>query len=62
MHANASLSLKARKRMVARVVEHGWTITKAAEVSVQTALRRLRMTGPEIAEVLGRPLSTISGI
>jgi transposase InsO family protein len=104
LHANASLSLKARKRMVARVVEQGWTITKAAEaaeVSVQTcskwvararqegasglldrssaphrvvnrtseetvaaiaALRRLRMTGPEIAEVLGRPLSTISGI
>jgi transposase InsO family protein len=104
LHANASLSLKARKRMVARVVEDGWTITKAAEaaeVSVQTcskwvsrarqegasglldrssaphrvvnrtseetvaaiaALRRLRMTGPEIAEVLGRPLSTISGI
>ena len=104
LHANASLSLKARERMVARVVEQEWAITKAAEaaeVSAQTcskwvkrarvegqaglldrssaphsvanrtceqtvatiaALRRLRMTGPQIAEVLDRPLSTISGI
>ena len=104
LHANASLSLKARERMTCRVIEEGWTITKAAEaaeVSVQTcskwvararvegagglldrssgphvvanrtgeqtieaiaALRRLRMTGPQIAEVLDRPLSTISGI
>jgi transposase InsO family protein len=31
-------------------------------VAVIAALRRLRMTGPEIAEVLGRPLSTVSGI
>ena len=104
LHANASLSLKARERMVARVIEQGWAITKAAEaaeVSVQTcskwvararqegsaglldrssaphvvanrtgeqtisaiaALRRLRFTGPEIAELLDRPLSTISGI
>ena len=104
LHANASLSLKARERMTSRVIEQGWTLTKAAEaaeVSVQTcskwvararlegqvglldrssaphvvanrtgeqtiaaiaALRRLRFTGPEIAELLGRPLSTISGI
>lgn len=104
LHANASLSLKARERMVARVIEQDWTIAKAAEaaeVSVQTcskwvnrarlegraglldrssaphrvanrtgeqtigviaALRRLRFTGPEIAELLDRPLSTISGI
>src|SRR3982750_2546787 len=26
------------------------------------ALRRLRFTGPEIAEVLDRPLSTVSGV
>jgi len=31
-------------------------------VQVIAALRRLRFTGPEIAEVLGRPLSTVSGI
>jgi transposase InsO family protein len=31
-------------------------------VQVIAALRRLRFTGPEIAEVLDRPLSTISGI
>ena len=31
-------------------------------VLVIAALRRLRFTGPEIAEVLDRPLSTVSGI
>jgi transposase len=104
LHANAALSLKQRERMARRVVEQGWSITKAAaaaEVSDRTcskwvaryraegaaglvdrssapavvvnrteehtiqaiaALRRLRFTGPEIAEVLDRPLSTVSGI
>ena len=36
--------------------------TAEETVAVIAALRRLRMTGPEIAEVLGRPLSTVSGI
>jgi transposase InsO family protein len=104
LHANAALSFRQRERMVGRVVEQGWSITKAAEaaeVSDRTcskwiaryraegqaglldrssapavvanrteehtiqaiaALRRLRFTGPEIAEVLDRPLSTVSGI
>ena len=31
-------------------------------VQVIAALRRLRFTGPEIAEILDRPLSTVSGI
>ena len=104
LHANAALSLKQRERMVARVVELGWSLSSAAaaaEVSERTcskwvaryrtegpaglldrssapsvvanrteeqtiqviaALRRLRFTGPEIAEVLDRPLSTVSGI
>jgi transposase len=104
LHANAALSLRQRERMVSRVVEEGWSITKAAmaaEVSEQTcskwvhryrqegeaglvdrssapqhvanrtdedviqviaALRRLRFTGPEISELLDRPLSTVSGI
>jgi transposase-like protein len=104
LHANAALSFRQRERMVCRVVEQGWSITKAAEaaeVSERTcskwvaryraeglaglidrssapgvvanridertvqaiaALRRLRFTGPEIAEILDRPLSTISGI
>ena len=90
--------------LVERVLERGWTLTKAAEaaeVSVRcarkwvgrylaegeaglldrssapassanrtdeqrvlaiAALRRLRFTGPEIAEVLGMALSTVSGI
>jgi transposase len=104
LHANAALSLRQRERMVCRVVEQGWSLTKAAaaaEVSERTcskwvaryrsegvaglvdrssaplvvanrsdeqtvmaiaALRRLRFTGPEIAELLDRPLSTVSGI
>jgi transposase InsO family protein len=104
LHANAALSLRQRERMVSRVIEHGWSLTQAAEaaeVSERTcskwvaryraegklglldrssaphrvanrtdehaihaiaALRRLRFTGPEIAEVLDRPLSTVSGI
>ena len=36
--------------------------TSEETVQVIAALRRLRFTGPEIAEVLGRPLSTVSGI
>ena len=104
LHANAALSLKARRQLCRRVVEEGWTVTEAAEaaeVSVRcarkwlgryraegefglldrssaprsiphrtseqrmeaiAALRRLRMTGPEIAEVLGMALSTVSGV
>jgi transposase InsO family protein/transposase len=104
LHANAALSLTQRRRMVLRVIEHGWSIraaAAAAETSSQTcgkwvsryracgesglldrssapehvanrtderrieaiaALRRLRFTGPEIAELLGMALSTVSGI
>jgi transposase InsO family protein/transposase len=104
LHANAALSLNQRRRMVRRVVELGWSITKAAaaaEVSDRTcskwvkryrsdgeaglldrssapaaiphrtpedrvevivALRRLRMTGAEIAFCLGMALSTVSAV
>jgi len=104
LHANAALSLNQRRRMVVRVVEHGWSLRKAAEaaeVSERTcskwvaryraegeaglrdrscaprsiphrtpidrteaiaALRRLRMTGAEIAVVLSMPLSTVSAV
>jgi transposase InsO family protein len=104
LHGNAALSVKKRLVLCRRVVEHDWTLTKAAaaaEVSVRTArkwvcryraqgeagladrpstphrqptrtpeervqaiaaLRRLRMTGAQIAEVLQMPLSTVSGI
>src|SRR4051794_33999749 len=97
LHANAALSLNQRRRMVLRVIEQGWSITKAAEaaeVSDRTcrkwvaryradgegalldrssapkavanrtserrieaiaALRRLRFTGPQIAELLDMP-------
>jgi transposase InsO family protein/transposase len=104
LHANAALSLKQRERMVLRVLEHGWSITKAAEaaevsdrtcskwvaryrhdglaglldrssapavvanrtdehtVQLLAALRRLRFTAPELADLLDLPSSTISGI
>jgi transposase InsO family protein len=104
LHGNAALSVKKRLLLCERVVDQGWTLTKAAaaaEVSVRTAgkwarryqaegapglldrsssphrqptrteearvqaiaaLRRLRMTGAQIAEVLQMPLSTVSGI
>jgi len=104
LHANAALSLNQRRRMVRRVVEQGWSLTKAAaaaEVSERTCskwvaryraegeaglldrssapasiphrtpqdrveviatLRRLRMTGAEIAFCLGMALSTVSAV
>jgi transposase InsO family protein len=104
LHANAALSLNKRRLLATRVVDQGWSLTKAAEaaeVSEPTArkwarrylaegeaglldrpsaahhvhnrtcerraqqicsLRRLRMTGAEIAEVLGMPETTVSGI
>jgi transposase InsO family protein len=104
LHANAALSLNQRRRMVYRVVEQGWSITKAAEaaevsertcskwvgryrgegeaglldrssaprsiphrtpdelVEVIVVLRRLRMTGAEIAFCLAMALSTVSAV
>jgi transposase InsO family protein len=104
LHANAKLGPKGRLVMCRRVIEHGWSLTEAAEaagVSERTArkwvrryeeegeaglldrssaprrvhnvtpherveaieaLRRVRLTGPEIAEVLGMPTSTVSAV
>src|SRR5436190_19531266 len=104
LHANAALSLNQRRRMVVRVLAHGWSLTKAAEaaevsertcskwvaryraegeaglrdrssapgsiphrtaterVEVIALLRRLRMTGAEIAACLEMPLSTVSAV
>jgi transposase InsO family protein len=104
LHANAALSLKKRELLVQRIVEGGWSLTKAAEaaevseptarkwaqryraegeaglldrpsaanqvhnrtpedrVQVICALRHLRMTGAEIAEILQMPETTVSGI
>lgn len=104
LHANAALSLNARRRLVAMVVEESWSMTAAAErfgvsdktcrkwcrrfladgelglhdrssaphsspnqtpaqrVEAIAALRRLRFTGPEIAETLNMALSTVSQI
>ena len=33
LHANAVLSLNQRRRMVRRVLEQGWSLTKAAEAA-----------------------------
>ena len=104
LHANAALSLKARRQLAERVVEQGWSLAEAAaaaEVSERTArkwatrfradgdgglldrssaparvwnrtsegriesiaaLRRLRFTGAQIAELLSMPEQTVSGI
>src|SRR4051812_51262 len=104
LHANAALSLNQRRRMVGRVVEQGWSLTKAAEaagvsertcskwvaryraegqgglldrssaprsiphrtpdelVEVIVTLRRLRMTGAEIAFCLSLAVSTVSAV
>jgi transposase InsO family protein len=104
IHANAALSLNKRRVLARRIVEEGWSLTKAAEaaevsdrtagewarryrkdgelglhdrssaprevwnrtpddrIQVICALRRLRLTGAEIAEVLEMPETTVSGI
>jgi transposase InsO family protein len=104
LHGNAALSLKKRELLCRRVVDKGWSLTKAAEaaeVSDRTAgkwvrrfkaeghaglldrpsaahnvynrtpeariqaiaaLRRVRFTGAQIAELLGMAETTVSGI
>ncbi len=104
LHANAALSLKKRGLLARRVVEEGWSLTKAAEaaevsertagkwvrrfraegeaglfdrssaaksvhnrtseqrVQVIASLRKVRLTGAEISELLGMPETTVSGI
>jgi transposase InsO family protein len=62
LHGNAELSLKKRRRLARRVVEDGWTLTKAAEaaeVGVRTArkwVRRYRAEGePGLVDRSSRP-------
>ena len=104
LHGNAALSLNKRRLLCRRVVEQGWSLTKAAaaaEVSDRTAgkwvaryraegelglldrssaprtvanrtpedrveaiaaLRRLRFTGAQLAELFAMPETTVSGI
>jgi hypothetical protein len=75
LHANAAVSLKGRQALCRQVVEGelGPLDRSSAprsiphriseqRVEVIAALRRLRFTGPEIAETLGMALSTVSGI
>jgi transposase InsO family protein len=64
LHGNAELSLNKRRRLVGRVDEDGWTLTKAAEaaeVSVHTArkwVRRYRVEGePGLLDRSSRPYS-----
>ncbi len=104
LHANAALSRNGRRRMVCSVVEHGRSLTEAAEaagvsgrtcskwvrrylaegdaglldrssapkripnrtdertVQLLAALRKLRFTAPELADLLGIPVSTVSAV
>jgi hypothetical protein len=52
LHANAALSLNQRRRMVRRVLEQGWSLTKAAEaaeVSERTARSGCSVTGRKVS-------------
>ena len=74
--ASAEVSVRCARKWVnryRRAGEHGlfdrssaprrvWNRTPAERIEVIVALRRLRMTAAEIAEVLGMALSTVSGI
>ncbi len=54
LHANAALSLNQRRRMVCRVVEQGWSLTKAAEaaeVSERTCSSGSRATATRVRRV-----------
>ena len=69
VHANAALGPKGRLTMVLRVLEQGWSIAEAAAaagVSGRTCskwIARYRAEGlAGLVELLGRPLSTVSGI
>ena len=56
--------LEGEAGLVDRSSAPGVVVNRTAEqtVAVIAALRRLRMTGPQIAETLDRPVSTVSGI
>src|ERR1700710_2867851 len=58
LHANAPLGPKGRAIMVRRV----HNVTPPDRVEAIAALRRVRLTGPEIAEVLGMATSTASAV
>jgi hypothetical protein len=47
LHANAALSLNQRRRMVCRVVEQGWSLTKAAEACGVRKVGRDRARGED---------------
>jgi transposase InsO family protein len=50
LHANAALSLNGRRQLATRVVDQGWTVTAAAEVSLRCARRwvgRYRLEGEQ---------------
>ena len=52
LHANAALSFRQRERMVLRVVEQGWAITKAAEAAEVSARTCAKWVGRYRAEGL----------
>jgi transposase InsO family protein len=74
--AAAEVSVRCARKWVRRFLAEGnsglldrpsaprrvWNRTDERRVEAIAALRRLRFTGPEIAELLGMPLSTVSGV
>ena len=50
LHANAALSLNQRRRMVRRVVEEGWSLTKAAEAAEVSERTCRKWVGRYLAE------------
>jgi hypothetical protein len=76
LHANAAVSLTQRLRMVLRVLEQSWTVKDAAAAAetwskepvrsgwpaTAPAARAVCWIGPELAELLGMPVSTVSKI
>src|SRR5215212_4297156 len=64
LHANAALSLNQRRRMVRRVVEQGWSLTKAAEAAEVSGRTCSKWVGRYLAEgeagLLARASAAIS--
>jgi len=64
LHANAALSLNQRRRMVGRVVDQGWSLTKAAEAAEVSGRTCSKWVGRYLAEgetgLLDRPSAPLS--
>ena len=63
VHKNARMTVHGRLLLIRRVRDRGWWVETAALAAEVTAeierLRRQRLTGPQIARRLGRPVATV---